>query len=353
MIRMSKATLLVSVCTVLLVGAGCEEKKTPTPTPVKSATSAATTSAAAASASATASASLAEKPKTDEAPAGAGVLKYMPKDCPKGRFYINVKGLLADAGDNLAKLQENLSKLAGDEKLQKTLSTLKEGGFEPLTGIQEVAVCADEKDEPLIAFGLDLSQVKEPLALISKAIEESGKPKPTQVEQDGLAILENLMEKEGAVAVVAPNIMVAAKDKAKLMAVAKGGDGAEGFGDAAKQLVYFSGQPDPDTKLNLTIADQAPNLAYNFVAELSGEAAKMIEKPDEAQKQWEKQLADTAKELEESPFKAAAEHLKAVKIKIEDKKIIVAGTMPKSLLGDLIKSGAEAKPEDMQKLMKK
>src|SRR5690606_34169767 len=110
------------------------------------------------------------------APAGyekGAALAYLPTECPEGRAYVDAKEMLGGDGGAMGALVEKalLSDVKDKTKAEAVLKTLRDGGLDPATTVQEIAACVTTAGAPVVAFGIDASKSKDPLATLVAALE--------------------------------------------------------------------------------------------------------------------------------------------------------------------------------------
>jgi len=332
---------------VLALGlAGCEDKQ------------AAPTTAGTAKPAATAKA----KPTADEkaeAPKPAGyktgdILKYLPAECPDGRLYArlgDIYGLKGVAGE-LGTLQDTMvASLGPESKAKDILKVLKDGGFDPVKTIADTAMCIGANEEPLVVAGLNLGKIEDPLELIAQAVEKSGKPKP-KIEKEGEIRWMSTGEKDGVIAMVAPNVIAVAKTKEAVLPLAKAA-GAAGFKDAAQNLIWASIKAGKDTNVDAKLMDKGDNLDIWAAIGMDGPGLDEMKKNPEAfVKQMEQEASKIGDEMAKTPFKMLAERVKAAKFAVEGDKAIITASLPKTELVAALKAAGAAKPEELMGMMR-
>lgn len=331
---------MVLGCSALLFTAACTKKEEAKPEGVASAKAVAAASAAPSAAPAPTAA--AGYTKGDAA-------KYTLAECKGGRIYVDTAALLSLAGDAAKGLEDKVTAAAGGaeaEKAKKILQTFKDGGFDPTTGIKEVAACIiDDKAGPVLAIGVDLTKVKgDPLDLILKSAEVAGEKKPVKKTEGKLSYLL-LDGEEGALAVFG-NVIVLGQDLAKLQEAAKAG-GAAGFKDASGTVVYAF-VPGPQGDITASLTETAEEL--KLVGTMKGEQIKA--KGEALVTQSKGMLDEVVKGLAATPFKDLAEPLKGLKVSVADDTVKAELAIPKKTVQGAIKTAQDMKPEDFMKLLK-
>lgn len=331
---------------VLALGlGGCEDKKADP--------SAAGTAKAAATAKAGATAKEKAAPKKAAYQAG-DVLKHMPKECPDGRIYARVAdiyGIKGVAGE-LGTLENTMvASLGPESKAPDILKVLKEGGFDPLKTVVDTAMCIGDGEEPVIAAGLELGKIEDPLELIATAVEKSGKPKP-KIEKEGEMRWMSSGDTEGVIAMLSPNVIAVGKTKEAVAALAKA-EGAAGFKDAKDNLVWASIKADDKTTVDGKLMDKGDNLEIWAAIQMDGPGLDEMKKnPDAFVKQMEQEAASMADEIAKTPFKMLAERIKAAKFAVEGDKAVITAAVPKTDLVGALKAAASSKPEELMGMMK-
>jgi hypothetical protein len=254
------------------------------------------------------------------------VLRYMPKDCTEGRFFVSAAKLIGANKPHLDKIKSQL--LAGtDPDAKKASAVFKEleaGGFDLARDLQEVAVCAGYQGEAVVAMGLNLDQVKgDPLELLTRAVEKGGEPKPTVLKQAGISYVKP--DKEAVViALVKPSVLLIAKDMT-VVATAMKGEGAAAFGPASKHTVYADFEE--DDKITLTATDSGSNV------DIAVSILPKGKKPEDMKMGLEAMRLEAVKELSNSPF--------------EGSRVVAKHTVPRSRIDKLFADAAAKKPEEL------
>jgi len=268
------------------------------------------------------------------------VLRYMPKDCTEGRFFVSASKLIGANKPHLDKLKSQL--LAGtDPDAKKASAVFKEletGGVDLARDVQEVAVCAGYQGDAVVAMGLNLDQVKgDPLELLTRAVEKGGEPKPTVQKQDGVSYVKP--DKEPVViALVKPGVLVIAKDMT-VVATAMKGEGAAAFGPASKHTVYADFEE--GDKITLTATDTGSNV------EIALSILPKGKKPEDMKMELEAVRLEAIKELSDSPFKDLVADVKKVNFTVEGSRVIGKHTVPRSRIDKLFADVAAKKPEEL------
>ena len=352
------ALSMVFVCSGLMA---CEDAKKETAAPDKGKEAAAASGKAAAKAPASADAkktAKADAEKKDDAgkyEAGAA-LKYLPKECEGGRIYLNLgKVLEGEVGKNLEATMEKMAETmaGGDEKTKKVMATLEENGFEMTNNVQEIGVCLDQKSDPVVAVGMIPGKMKgEPLDMIAKAVEASGEAKPKSEEEDGVKYLTVNGEK-GVISQPVKNVLVVAETKDKAKAALKGGEGAAGFGEAAKKVAWVNVKMGPEGDVEVTVEEKGDAYEGKFAMGMPKAQAEAAKKdPDAFVKGMEGEAAKLATELEKTPFKSLGEHVKNAKFAVDGDKFIVTANIKKADIVALSKTAADTPPEELMKAMR-
>jgi hypothetical protein len=349
----------LSVACAAFIGA-CDEKKDAKKDEPAAGSTAAATGATATPAASGAATGGAVTPATSPAgaaqSAGAEVLKYMPSDCPMGRIYANLSGLFTgDAAGNWAAFQRQIASMSSDADAQtamKVATVLKEGGLAE-GSLREIAVCLNKDESKIVAaVGIDSAKVADPLGLIAKAIEAAGKPAPEKGDEGGVPYLQLGKAGKGFLAMVQPNVAVMVDNKA-MIATAKAGGGAGGFGEATKHAVWVDVTPDPDTKVAATLTDKGTSYDARLAAKLPArQTAAMKEKPDEFAKGIKAELEKLAGQLGQGPFKIAGDKMKQVELKVEGDQLVATLNITKDEIAALTKTISETKPEDLVRALR-
>lgn len=315
----------------------------------QAASTGAATGTAAASAAATGAPSAAPSAAADAPAAGASayaagdVVKHMPKDCDEGRVFVNLGKLMAAGGANAAAAEAKLLSMA-DAKVAKGLEALKASGFDPAKSIKEVAICAAKDDNnTVVAVGMD-APAKPGNEVIEKFFEAIGE-KATKKEEGGATYFTNT-KGDREMTLAKPTVLLIT-GKGKSLALAKGGDGAGEF-QQGSNVVWAKIVPGAGESVDVTLAEAGANLEL-MVGVVEKRMGDKLKKDAAGEiKKAETELKKMSDGLEKSPFKPAAEVLKALKISAEGDKLVVKASVPTSVLSDLMKAVADAKPEDLK-----
>jgi hypothetical protein len=315
----------------------------------QAASTAAATGTAAASAAATGAPSAAPT-ATADAPAGGSsyaagdVVKYMPKDCDAGRVFVNLGKFMGYGGANAAAVQAKLLSMAGDPKVAKGLDALKAGGFDPAKSLKEVAICATKNDDNVVvAVGMD-APTKPGNEVIEKFFEAIGE-KANKKEEGGATFFTNT-KGDRELTLAKPTVLLIT-GKGKSLALAKGGDGAGEF-QQGSNVIWAKIIPGAGESVDVTLAEAGANLDLTVGVVEKRMGDKLKKDAAGEIKKAETELKKMSDGLEKSPFKPAAEVLKALKITAEGDKLVVKASVPSTVLADLMKAVADAKPEDLK-----
>jgi len=322
---------------------------------------AASTSASAEPAKSAAAAGGSAKPAADApkaaavaAPAAGDSLKYMPKDCASGRVYLGAKKLLANVGDATGLQTKILEQLAksdkeDDKKATEVLAVFKEGGIDPVSALQEMAVCANTGNKVVVAISMDMGKVEKPADLFAKAMEKGSGKAPTKEEVDGVTYLTN--EKGNVMGFPGGGIVLMADDKASVTAIAKGAPGAADFADASSHLIWAK-ITEGGQNVDFGLKESGDNLELKVVAAMSGPQGDALKKdPAGTIKQMESMATSMLPKLESGPLKAVVPAIKNAKFAAEGDKLSVSSSFPKASLQELIKSVSETSMQDLSRAL--
>ena len=283
-------------------------------------------------------------------------IKFMPKTCDSGRIFVNLGKLLSgDVGKAAEGMQEKLlgslasSGKPGDDKANKVLAALKEGGVEPIKAARELSICAGKGDKAVVAVAMDMTGVKgKPADVFAKAMETASGKAPKKEEEDGITYLTN--DKNKVMAFVSPTVIVLADSKDAIKPVAKGGDGASEFGDASTYVVWAKVTPSPTNPVDVTIKENGAN--YDLKALFTppgGDGATFKKDPDAVIKKFNDEIASMAPKLDKTPFKAAADAVKNAKLAKDGERMSLSSTFPQAMLAQLATAAAATDPKELMK----
>jgi hypothetical protein len=267
-------------------------------------------------------------------------LAYLPKECAEGRAYIDIKELLGGDGGAMGALVEKtlLSDVKDKTKAETVLKTLKDGGLDPATTVQEIAACVTTAGAPVVAFGIDAGKSKDPLATLVAALEAGeGKGKAQLLEEGGLKFAKN--PRGEVLGMVAPNVLVLAKNVDRLKESAKTPGGTAGFADATSHVLWMrmTGRDKADVSIKAQGSD------YDVLALFTpgGGASDQLKKdPKPIVAAMNAEKAKRAKSLAGSPLKALAPVIEAATIAAEDGRIKLTAKVAKATLVDTLKTVA-------------
>ncbi len=299
---------------------------------------------------------------TDAAPkmaaghaASGDSIKFMPKTCDEGRVFVNLGKLLTgDVGTAAEGMQEKLlgslasSGKPGDDKAAKVLSTLKAGGLEPIKAARELAICAVKGNKTVVAIAMDFSGVKgKPADVFAKAMEASSGKAPKIEEDGGVTYLTN--DKDKVMAFVSPTVIVTGDTKDAIKAVAKGGDGASDFGQAASFVIWAKVIPSgPGSDVDVTVKESGSDYELTALFMPPGADGVAFKKnPEGTIKKFNDQIAAAIPQLDKSALKAAAPAIKNVKLAKDGDRMSLTTTFPVAMLGELAKSASHMDPMQM------
>lgn len=274
-------------------------------------------------------------------------LAYLPKECPEGRAYVDVRELLGGDGGAMGALVEKglLSDVKDKTKAEAVLKTLRDGGLDPATTVQEIAACVTTAGAPVVAFGIDASKAKDPLATLVAALEAGEGPGKAQLLEDGgLKYAKN--PRGEVLGMVAPNVLVLAKNLDRLKEAAKTPGGAAGFTDATSHALWM--RMTGKDKADITVTSRGAE--YDVVALFtpSGPAGAQLEKdPAPIVAAMDAEKTRRAKALEGSPLKVLAPVVQGATIGSEAGRLKVTAKVAKATLVETVKTLAETPPEQI------
>lgn len=288
----------------------------------------------------------------DEKYAMGDAVKFLPKECKGGRFYLNVALFLkSEAVEKAAEsLEEKFSekmmkKKKGSEQLSKALKSLKKSGIDPARDVKEVAFCLEPgMNQGTIAIGGNFAG-KDPIGALAKAFEASASQKELEKKKaDGI---EYLKDDKTFFAAVAPNVVVVTEDKTQF-ADLKAGEGGAGFDTGKGRILSFFVNDKKNGKFTGSISEAGDDLDMKVVAEFSGSTGDKIDEDPKAFKtEFEKMRDDLETKLSKGPFKKIADDIGKAKIKVDGNKVTVTLSMPACDLGDSIKKAADMKDDEL------
>ena len=286
-------------------------------------------------------------------PAGSGAyekgaaLAYLPKECPEGRAYLDAKELLGGDGGAMGALVEKamLSDVKDKTKAEAVLKTLRDGGLDPATTVQEIAACVTTAGAPVVAFGIDASKSKDPLGTLVAALQAGeGEGKAQLLEEGGLKYAKN--PRGEVLGMVAPNVLVLAKNLDRLKESAKTPGGAAGFADASAHAVWL--RMTGRDKADITVTPKGGEYDIAALFTPSGPAGAQLEKDPAPVVQAMTQEKDRrAAALEASPLKGLAPVVKSATIAAEGGRLKITAKVAKATLVETVKTLAETPPEQL------
>jgi hypothetical protein len=296
----------------------------------------------------------ADAPKVAAAAAPGDALKYMPKECASGRVYLGAKKLFANVGDVGGLQTKILDQLAksdkeDDKKATEVLAVFKEGGIDPVSALQEMAVCANTGNKVVVAISMDMGKVDKPADLFAKAMEKGSGKAPTKEEVDGVTYLTN--EKGNVMGFPGGGVVLMADDKAAITAIAKGAPGGSEFADATSHLIWAK-ITEGGQNVDFAIKEAGDNLELKVVAAMSGPQGDALKKdPAGTIKQMESMASSMLPKLESGPLKAVVPAIKNAKFAAEGERLSVTSSFPKASLQELIKSISETSMQDLSRAL--
>jgi hypothetical protein len=284
------------------------------------------------------------------APAGyerGAALAYLPTECAEGRAYVDIKELLGGDGGVMGGLVEKLllSDAKDKTKAETVLKTLRDGGLDPATTVQEIAACVTTAGTPVVAFGIDASKSKDPLATLVAALEAGeGKGKAQLLEEGGLKYAKN--PRGEVLGMVAPNVLVLAKNVDRLKEASKTPGGTAGFADATSHVLWMrmTGRDKADVSIKAQGSD------YDVLALFTpgGPAGEQLKKdPKPILQGMEQEKARRAKALEATPLKALAPVIQQASLSAEDGRIKISAKVARATLLETVKTVAGLSPEQL------
>jgi hypothetical protein len=295
-----------------------------------------------------AAAAASAKAKPTEAPSNkyssGDVLKYMPKECTEGRFFVSLSRLIGPSKQAVDDMVKTM--LTGTDpdvaEAREIVQMFKDGGIEFSRDLQEVAVCAGYKGQTLVAVGFHADQIKsgDALDLIAKAVEKANKKKPEKGTEAGIPMLTDKGGKKG-MALPSPTVLLIVEDRS-VVADAKQGGGASEFGDAASQMVWGAGDAEGD-KITAKATPKGEDI------ELRVEVLPKGKKPDDLKIELEAMRAKAVKEMAGSPFAEFADDAKKVTFSVEGAKVVAQVSIARARIDALFKQGSTMKPEELMR----
>ncbi len=334
-----------------IVGCGDADKAAPTASPASgpapSGSHGASPGTAATAGAGPAETAASPRPATGGAYERGSALAYLPKECAEGRAYVDVKELLGGDGGAMGSLVEKtlLSDVKDQTKAETVLKTLKDGGLDPATTVQEIAACVTTAGAPVVAFGIDASKSKDPLATLVAALEAGeGKDKAQVLDEGGLKFAKNARGE--VLGMVAPNVLVLAKNVDRLKEAARTPGGAAGFVDATSHVLWM--RMTGRDKADVSIKQQGSD--YDILALFSpgGPASEQLKKdPTPIVEAMKAEKAKRAKALAGSPLKMLAPVVEAATLGADDGRIKLSAKVAKATLVEALKTIAELPTEQL------
>lgn len=276
-------------------------------------------------------------------------LAYLPTECAEGRAYVDVKELLGGDGGATGALVEKtlLSDVKDKTRAEAVLKTLKDGGLDPATTVQEIAACVTTAGSPVVAFGIDGSKAKDPLGTLVAAMEAGeGKGKAQLLEEGGLKFAKNARGE--VLGMVAPNVLVLAKNVDRLKESAKTPGGTSGFADATSHVLWM--RMTGRDKADVSIKAQGSDYEVLALFTPGGGASDQLKKdPRPIVDAMNAEKAKRAKSLASSPLKAMAPVIESATIAAEDGRIKLTAKVAKQTIVDTLKTVAGMETQELFK----
>ena len=278
------------------------------------------------------------------------VIKYLPKSCKGGRFYVNVGLFLKNEATETAMvaLEDKMSdkmKKKDAKQMGKVLKSLKKSGIDPAKDIKEIALCFEPgMKQGAAAIGGNFAG-KDPIGAIVKASAETDEELEKKTE-DGVDYIKS---KKSVIGAVAPNVLVVTDSKAQFADLKDAPGGEDGWDTGKGKIFSFNFADKKSGKFNGSITENGEDLDVKFVADLTGDAGeKMEDDPATFKKQFEKMRDMFEQKLSKGPFKKIADDIGNAKIKVDGTKVTISLTVPASDLGDSIKKAANLSEDDLE-----
>jgi len=221
------------------------------------------------------------------------VIQHMPAQCDDARFYLNTSRLMTPEMESALGgfVSTAVSDVGGGrsktdaKKVAATLKVLKDGGLDPVSSIDELAVCANPSQKSVAAVAYDMSKAKKPADVWAKAMTTATGKKPVRAEVDGVVYLQ-AKEDDPWVAVVGKDRLVIGDTKESTMLAVKGGNGGDrGFAGASRHVLWLKVD---DKKIELKVRDAGDSLSFALRAGLGNEASRAVEEFEKVRLQLDK-----------------------------------------------------------------
>lgn len=271
---------------------------------------------------------------------------YLPRDCPFGRFYVDVRR----ASDLLGRKSEEDRKAfeasIQDPGAKRAMAALREIGIDPLSDLLEFAACAISQDVGVMAISFDPSKLKgEPLTLMEDVAKKMGVPS----KRASAGGVDYLRIDQAAMAPVAPGVLTITPQP-ELLAQVREAAGKEGFAIAAGKVAYLD-QTAKGQEYQLAVTEQGEQLLLDGRVTPPGPMQKQIVKsPKMALAQIGQLLKVVEMKLAKTPLAALAPRLKELQLATDGGSITAKLELKKADLPGLMKLVATVKPAEMAPL---
>jgi hypothetical protein len=291
-----------------------------------------------------------KKGSDDEKYTSGEVVKYLPKSCKGGRFYMNIGLFLKNEATEKAAeaLEEKMSgkmKKKDAQQMGKVLKSLKKSGIDPARDIKEIAFCMEAgQKEGAAAIGGNFAG-KDPIGAIAKASSETDEELEKKTE-DGVDYIKS---KKSVIGQVAPNVVVITDNKASFASLKEAPGGESGWDIGKGRIFSFDFADKKNGKFTGSITENGEDLDFKVVGDFAGNTGeKMEEDPAQFKKGFEAMRDKIEQKLSKGPFKKIADDIGNAKIKIDGTKLTITLTIPANDLGDSIKKAANLSEDELE-----
>ena len=253
-----------------------------------------------------------------------GVLQHVPKSCAGGRGYFNAQVLRGNAALAKSMLAFEERAIAGThtksdaEELARFLRTMKDAAVSPSRDLQEVAVCAPARKEPVVVVGGAFGG-KEVIPTVQATMRTVGVELQLHSSPSGDSGVGSWLsgkKHEGIYGHVAPNVLVWAKSKPMVDSVAAIEDRAAewAIGPTDVLMVGIPGNEySPKIEIHLRLSGEQATL--DVVLESGPKQSGSS--PADMQKELREGLDHLADQFAKGAFKPLADSARNSKISIE------------------------------------
>lgn len=265
---------------------------------------------------------------------------YLPKDC-KDRIFLNVSGLVGPSAVDVRKALDRSfhggseRDAADNRKMLRALAAMDQAGVEPVSNLNEVAVCVTSGHE-VVAIGFSTRSVIELPVLVQKLQQVTDDDPGTVTRSGDQSIFRSghdvLIQPTATVAVIGREDEVTASIKAKA--------GASGFAQAKGQLVYAKGR-----EVDANVTENAGKIAMKLVFHMAGQSKAKDSKA--LNKKITDEINSGADKLKGTSLEPLGASFKAAKVSVQNGEVTITGSIDRATLNGI---APKFGPADMEQL---